>query len=272
MRIARYESGGKISYGIVEGDSVTPIEGDLFGSKRPNGPAAPLSSVRLLAPVVPRMILATALNYPSHLGNFTASPRPELFVKGLNTLSNPGDDVIVPADSGRVDYEGEMVAVIGKRAQKVSVAEALDYVFGYTCGNDVSCRPWQRADMQWFRGKSCDGHGPIGPWIATADEFDPTNMELRTILNGKEVQHCNTGEMINSLAEIISFASQTCVLEPGDIIFSGTSGQPLQINPGDVVDVTIDGLGTLSNPIVADPLPSTWQDLRQDTRQLAGSR
>jgi 2-keto-4-pentenoate hydratase/2-oxohepta-3-ene-1,7-dioic acid hydratase in catechol pathway len=272
MLVARYETGGKISYGIVEGDRVTPIEGDLFGSRRPAGEPLALSGVKLLAPVVPRLILATALNYPSHLGNFTASPRPELFVKGANTLANPGDDVVIPAGCDRVDYEGEVVAVIGRRARKVTVGDALDYVLGYTCGNDVSCRPWQRGDMQWFRGKSCDGHGPIGPWIAIDEGLDATNMELRTLLNGKEVQHCNTGEMINSVAEIISFVSQTCVLEPGDIIFTGTSGQPLAINPGDVVDVVVEGIGTLTNPVVADPLPSTWQDLREDTRQPAASR
>src|SRR3972149_4148502 len=165
MRIARFEAGGRVSYGLVEGDSVTPVEGDLFGSRRPAGDPVPLSSVRLLAPVVPRLMLATALNYPSHLGQNVASPRPELFVKGNNCLSNPGDPIVMPAGCERVDYEGELVVVIGRRCSRVSVEDALSYVLGYTCGNDVSARDRQRGDQQWFRGKSSDTFGPLGPWI-----------------------------------------------------------------------------------------------------------
>ena len=156
MRIARFEANGRISYGIVEGDAVTPIEGDLFGARRPAGAPLALSRVRLLAPLLPRQMLAVALNYPSHLGERPASPRPELFLKAQSCLSNPGDPIVLPAGCERVDYEGEMVVVIGRRAKKVAVGEALDYALGYTCGNDVSARPWQRGDMQWFRGKSCD--------------------------------------------------------------------------------------------------------------------
>jgi 2-keto-4-pentenoate hydratase/2-oxohepta-3-ene-1,7-dioic acid hydratase in catechol pathway len=262
MRIARYEAGGRISHGIVEGNSITPIEGSLFGDRRPAGPAAPLNSVRLLAPVVPNIILAVALNYPSHLGTQTPSPRPELFVKGNNTLANPEDEIVLPAGCERVDYEGEVVVVIGKRCKKVTAEQALDYVFGYTCGNDVSCRPWQRGDQQWFRGKSSDGHGPIGPWVVTKDELQATNMWLSTRLNGKEVQRCNTGEMVNSIADTIAFLSQTCTLDAGDIIFTGTSGQPQALKPGDVVEVDVEGVGVLRNSFIADPIPSNWTDRR----------
>lgn len=262
MRIARYESNGRVSYGLVEGDSVTPVEGDLFGARRPSGAAVPLSGVRLLAPVVPRLMLAVALNYPSHLQDpSTVSPRPELFVKGNNTLANPGDPVVLWAGCERIDYEGEVVAVIGRHCSKVSVADALNYVLGYSCGNDVSCRDWQRGDIQWFRGKSSDGHGPIGPWIV--DGLDAENMNLSTRLNGEEVQRCNTGEMINSIAETVSFASRTVALEPGDVIFTGTSGRPRQLKPGDIVEVDVEGIGVLSNPMVADPNPMPWVDLRQ---------
>ncbi len=270
MRIARYETGGRVSYGVVEGDAVTPVEGDLFGSRRPAGAPVPLSSVRVLAPVVPRLMLAVALNYPSHLGERAASPRPELFVKGNNCLSNPGDPIVLPAGCERVDYEGELVAVIGRRCSKVSVEEALSYVLGYTCGNDVSARDWQqgtdsqRADQQWFRGKSCDTFGPIGPWIV--EGLDATNLNLATRLNGEEVQRCNTGEMINSAAEIISFVSRVVALEPGDVIFTGTSGQPRALSPGDVVEVEVEGVGVLSNPVVADKRPLPWKDLRPDLR------
>src|SRR3989304_2442556 len=140
MRIARFEAGGRVSYGLVEGDSVTPVERDLFGSRRPAGDPVPLSSVRLLAPVVPRLMLATALNYPSHRGQNVASPRPELFVKGNNCLSNPGAPIVMPAGCERVDYEGELVVGIGRRCSRVSVEDGLSCVLGYTCGNDVSAR------------------------------------------------------------------------------------------------------------------------------------
>jgi 2-keto-4-pentenoate hydratase/2-oxohepta-3-ene-1,7-dioic acid hydratase in catechol pathway len=263
MRIARFESNGKVQHGLVEGSSVTPIEGDLFGARRPTGAALPLSSVRLLAPVVPRLMLAIGLNYPSHVQG-PVSPRPELFVKGNNTLANPGDAIVMPAGCERVDYEGELVAVIGRRCAKVSVADALSYVLGYTCGNDVSARDWQRADLQWFRGKSLDAFGPIGPWIV--DGLDPTNLELSTRLNGEEVQHCNTGEMINGVAETISFVSRWVALEPGDVIFTGTSGRPQALKHGDVVEVAVEGLGVLSNSFVDDPAPMPWQDLREDLR------
>jgi len=260
MRIARFEANGRVSYGLVDGDSITPIEGDLFGQGRPSGNPIPLGSVRLLAPVVPRLMLATALNYPSHLGQNTASPRPELFIKGNNCLSNPGDPIVLPAGCERVDYEGELVVVIGRRCSRVSVAEAIDYVFGYTCGNDVSARDWQRGDQQWFRGKSCDTFGPLGPWVV--EGLDPTNLELSTRLNGKEVQRCNTGEMINSVAETISFISQVATLQPGDVIFTGTSGRPRALSPGDVVEVEVEEIGVLRNPVIADPLASTWTDRR----------
>lgn len=260
MRLARFESNGRTSYGSVEGDSVTPIEGDLFGSRRPGGPALPLSGVRLLAPVVPRQMLAVALNYPSHLGDRPASPRPEIFVKANCSLANPGDAIILPAGSERIDYEGELVVVIGRRCKKVTPEAALSYVLGYTCGNDVSARDWQRGDQQWFRGKSCDTFGPIGPWIV--EGLDPTNLNLSTRLNGEEVQRCNTGEMINSVADTISFISQVATLEPGDVIFTGTSGRPRALSPGDAVEVEVAEIGVLRNPVIADPIAPTWTDRR----------
>jgi 2-keto-4-pentenoate hydratase/2-oxohepta-3-ene-1,7-dioic acid hydratase in catechol pathway len=260
MKIARFEHNGSVSYGIVDGDGVTPIEGDLFGSRRPSGPALPLSSVKLLSPVVPRQMLAVALNYPSHLGQRPASPRPELFVKANSCLADPEQPIILPAGSERVDYEGELVVVIGRHCKKVTVEDALSYVLGYTCGNDVSARDWQRGDQQWFRGKSSDTFGPIGPWIV--EGLDPTNLRLSTRLNGEEVQSCNTGEMINSVAETISFASQVATLEPGDVIFTGTSGQPRAMSPGDVVEVEVAGVGVLRNPVIADPISPTWKDRR----------
>lgn len=260
MRYCRFESGGTISFGTIEGEIVSPFAGDLFGDRRPAGAPLALSAVRLLAPLVPRQMLAVALNYASHLGDRPADPRPEIFVKANSCLADPEQPIILPAGSERVDYEGELVVVIGRRAKKVSVADALSYVFGYTCGNDVSARDWQRGDRQWFRGKSSDTFGPIGPWIV--DGLDSTRLQLSTRLNGEEVQRCSTGEMINSVAETISFCSQVATLEPGDVIFTGTSGQPRAMSPGDVVEVEVSGIGVLRNPVIADPIAPTWTDRR----------
>ncbi|MPZ49866.1 MAG: DUF2437 domain-containing protein [Dehalococcoidia bacterium] len=260
MRIARYESGGRESYGLVDGDMVTPVSGGLFGPKQPSGAAVPLSGVKLLSPVAPRTMYAVALNYPSHLGEQVAAPRPEIFVKGLNSLAGPTDQIVLPRSAGRVDYEGEIVVVIGKKAKKVSVDDALSHVYGYSCGNDVSAREWQNGDRQWFRGKSCDTFGVIGPWVV--DGLDANDIELRTRLNGEEVQHCNSSEMINSIAETISFISQVATLEVGDVIFTGTSGKPRAMKHGDVVEVDVGGVGVLRNEVIDDPIPATWQDRR----------
>ena len=249
MKIARFERDGAVSYGLVEGDTVTPVEGGLFGSRRPSGAPIALSAVKLLSPLLPRQMLAVALNYPSHLDERPASPRPEIFSQGEFVPRDPDQPIVLPAGSARVDYEGELVVVIGRHCKKVTVQDALSYVFGYTCGNDVSARDWQRGDQQWFRGKSSDTFGPIGPWIV--DGLDPTNLHLTTRLNGEEVQRCNTGEMINSVAETIALVSQVCTLEPGDVIFTGTSGQPRAMKDGDVVEVEVEEIGVLRNPVIA---------------------
>ena len=250
MRIARFESDGRVSYGLVEGDSVTPIAGDLFGDRRPAGPALPLSSVKLLAPLVPRQILAVALNYGSHLGERPASPKPELFLKAPSSIIGPGDAIVLPAGSERVDYEGELVVVIGRRCRKVSEAEALSCVLGYTCGNDVSARDWQRGDTQWWRAKSSDTFSPLGPWIV--DGLDPTDLELRTRVNGEEVQSTSTRLLLHSVARVISFASQVITMAPGDLIYTGTPGQTRPLKPGDTVEVEVTGIGVLRNPVAAE--------------------
>jgi 2-keto-4-pentenoate hydratase/2-oxohepta-3-ene-1,7-dioic acid hydratase in catechol pathway len=153
-----------------------------------------------------------------------------------------------------VDYEGELVAVIGRRCRRVSPWEALDYVFGYTCGNDVSARSWQRGDLQWWRAKGADTFAPIGPWLVTG--IDPSALELRTLLNGREVQRGNTSELIYDVAQLISHASQAMTLEPGDLVFTGTPGETGPLSPGDVVEVAVEGVGVLRNPVVqAGPAP-----------------
>ena len=258
MLFARFQHGGSEGYGLVADGRVTPLEGDVFGEHRPSGEELPLDSVRLLAPVArPGKLLAAAVNYPSHVagsqamtGLTEAPKKPELFLKPSSSIVGPEGTIVLPRDCGRVDYEGELVAIIGRACRGVGPEEALTYVFGYTCGNDVSARHWQRDDVQWWRAKGSDTFSPIGPFIATG--LDPADLELRTRLNGREVQAANTGTLIHSVAALIAFASRVMTLEPGDLVFTGTPGETGRLSEGDVVEVEIGGIGVLRNTVKAE--------------------
>jgi 2-keto-4-pentenoate hydratase/2-oxohepta-3-ene-1,7-dioic acid hydratase in catechol pathway len=251
----RFQHGARVAYGLVEGDWLQPLSGDLFGDHAPSGDSLPLADVKLLAPIErPGKILAAAVNYQSHvpsgrtvLKDDNAPAVPQLFLKPSSSVVGPGDTIVLPAEARRVDAEGEVVAVIGRLCRNVSPEQALDYVFGYTCGNDVSARHWQRDDVQWWRAKGSDTFSPIGPCIATG--LDPANISLRTRVNGAEVQSGNTSDLIHSIAAMISFASKVMTLEPGDLLFTGTPGEPPKLADGDVCDVEIDGIGVLTNPV-----------------------
>ena len=250
LRFARFRYGRRRGYALVEGDLLRPIVGSLFGAWRSAEESVPLSRVRLLAPVRPSKILAVALNYRSHLQQFdqsSAPANPELFLKPPSAAIGPEEAIVLPAAAGRVDYEGELVAVIGRRARDLTPDEALAHVLGYTCGNDVSARDWQQGDLQWWRAKGCDTFAPIGPWIVTG--LDPTNLELRTRVNGEVVQSINTSLLIYDVARLVSFASQAMTLEPGDILFTGTPGTTAPLKAGEVVEVDIGGIGVLRNPV-----------------------
>jgi 2-keto-4-pentenoate hydratase/2-oxohepta-3-ene-1,7-dioic acid hydratase in catechol pathway len=258
MLFARFQHGGFEGYGLVDDGGIRPLEGDLFGEHRPSGEELPLDSVRLLAPVArPGKVLAAAVNYPSHVagsqamtGLAEAPKKPELFLKPSSSIIGPEETIVLPRDSGRVDYEGELVAVVGRACRGVGPEEALTYVFGYTCGNDVSARHWQRDDLQWWRAKGSDTFSPIGPFIATG--LDPADLELRTRLNGREVQAANTGTLIHSVAALVAFASIVMTLEPGDLVFTGTPGETGRLSEGDVVEVEIGGIGVLRNAVRAE--------------------
>lgn len=254
MIYARFEHKGNVSWGSVEGERVQPLAGDIFGQRQSSGDSLPLSDVRLLAPALPSKIIAAAVNYHSHveasravLAAGEAPKQPELFLKPPSAVVGPEDAIVLPPDAGRVDYEGELVAVIGRTCRNVTPAEALDHVFGYTCGNDVSARDWQRGDLQWWRAKGVDTFAPLGPWLVTG--LDPRNLQLRTRLNGQEVQSTNTQLLIQSVANLVSFASRVMTLLPGDLVFTGTPGETGAISAGDIVEVEIEGIGVLSNPV-----------------------
>ncbi|MEX0683670.1 MAG: fumarylacetoacetate hydrolase family protein [Dehalococcoidia bacterium] len=258
MRFCRFRFGEAIRFGLLEGDSIQPLEGNIFGDHHPAGEPLSLEAVQLLPPFVPQTILAAAVNYQSHLSSGRAVLKdddapaiPQLFFKPSSSVVGPGDLIILPARARRVDAEGELVAVIGRTCRKVPPEQALDYVSGYTCGNDVSARHWQRDDLQWWRAKGSDTFTAIGPVIATG--LDPSDLMLKTRVNGEERQASSTNQLIHSVATMISFASQVMTLAPGDMLFTGTPGEPPKLEDGDVVEVEIEGIGVLSNPVRREP-------------------
>ena len=184
MKFARYEAHGEIAYGVVDGETVRQITTTPFEPHQVTDHAHPLDHVHLLAPVMPGKVLAIALNYGTHLGQADRPTQVEPFWKNPSATIGPGESIVIPTGSGKNDAEGELVVVMGKRAKRVSKADALDYVLGYTCGNDVSARPWQRNDKQWWRGKGSDTFGPLGPYLVT--DLDPTKLELKIRVNGEE--------------------------------------------------------------------------------------
>ena len=167
MKFARYRANGRTSYGIVDNDTVTEIEGDIYGDIETTSARHNLADVKLVTPCEPTKVLAVGLNYASHLGDRKQPQVPGIFFKTLTSLLDPEGTIILPRDAGLIEHEGELVIVIGRRAKSVSKENALDYILGYTAGNDVSCRPWQRGDLQWWRAKGSDTFGPLGPFINT---------------------------------------------------------------------------------------------------------
>ena len=287
-RYARFQVGNAVAYGVIEGDSVRQIDGDLFGSWKPTDRTYPLSGVRLLVPVEhPSKVLAMAGNYKSHLGGeqqvttvvtttkvttnvksgqTTSDSKttteiekpgeippkfalPQLFHKSPSCLVASGENIVIPPGTGDVHFEGELVIVIGRTAKNINEAEAGKYILGVTCGNDVSARDWQKGDVQWWRAKASDTFGPVGPYIATGLDYD--NLRLRLRVNGKVMQDESTAQLIHNVSKIVSFTSRHVTLEPGDLIFTGTPGTTSAIKPGDKVEVEIEGIGTLVNSVVA---------------------
>jgi len=248
-KYARFELGGTVAYGIVEGERVRQIDGDLFGAWKPTDRTCTLSEVKLLPPTQPTKILACAGNYKSHLGDAPAHPHPEFFFKVPSCLIACGQQIVIPKGTEEVHYEAELVIVIGKRAKNVAEDQALDCVLGVTCGNDVSARDWQKNDVQWWRAKGSDTFGPCGPWIVSGINYDDLLLQLR--LNGEVRQKQRTSDMEHGVAAIVSWASRHVTLEPGDLIFTGTPGKTTAIQPGDVVEVELEGVGVLRNTVRA---------------------
>ena len=247
-RYVRYAAGSDTSYGMLDGQVIRELGGDLFSSPRPTGRTSRLDQVTLLAPATPGKVIAVGLNYITHLGERPSAAYPGLFAKMPTSIIGPEANVIYPADATNLHFEGELVVVIGRKAQNVSVADAPRYIFGVTAGNDISERDWQRADLQWFRAKASDTFGPLGPMIVTGLNYG--DLLLQTRVNGEVVQSQRTKDLIFDVPTIVSYVSRYVTLEPGDVIYTGTPGTTKAMKPGDVVEVEIDGIGVLRNRIV----------------------
>ena len=247
-KYVRYSLAGATSYGILEGDQIRELKGDLFASPAHTGKRVPLSSVKLLPPCDPKKVIAVGLNYKTHLGERPAAEYPGLFAKYPTSIIAHGDNIVIPPDAKNVHYEGELVVVIGKRAKNVDAKTAKSHVFGVPIGNDVSEREWQKTDLQWFRAKATDTFGPMGPSIVTGLNYD--DLLLETKLNGQVVQSQRTKDLIFDVATIVSYLSKYVTLEPGDVIFTGTPGTTRAFKPGDTIEVEIEGIGTLRNKAV----------------------
>lgn len=247
-RYVRYEHQGRIAYGILEGEVVREIRGGLFAGGSETGARARLAAVKLLWPCEPSKILAVGLNYKSHLGDRPAPAKPELFFKPVTSLVEPEGNIVIPPGARNVHYEGELVAIIGKKARRVSADEALGCIFGFTCGNDVSERDWQRGDLQWWRAKGADTFAPLGPAIATGLDYKKSRLQTR--VNGEVKQSQLLSDLLFDAAAVVSFTSQYVTLLPGDVIYTGTPGSTSALKHGDVVEVEIDGIGVLRNKVV----------------------
>jgi acylpyruvate hydrolase len=262
MKICSYvRDDGVVRAGIVEGGAVRDA-GTVPWSVTPGEVVAPIDALELLAPVpAPGKVVCVGRNYAEHAAETgsDAPTEPQLFAKWANAVVATGADVILPRITHALDYEAELVAVIGTTARRVPESRALHHVLGYTCGNDVSARDLQFGDTQWTRGKALDTFAPMGPWIVTTDEIpDPQGLGIRTLVNGETRQDDTTANMLFSVARIIEFVTEAITLDPGDVIYTGTPPgvgvgrtPPVFLAAGDVVRVEIDRIGAIENRIVA---------------------
>lgn len=248
MRVCRVLNGEDARYGLADDAVVTLISDEPFAAWEREEDVS-LRTARLLAPVVPTKIVCVGINYRTHAKEMghKLPTEPVIFLKPSTAMNAPGGTIQLPQPDMRVDYEGELAAVIGRRARHVRASDAPHHVLGFTCANDVTARDIQKADGQWTRAKSFDGFCPLGPWVET--DVDPDDLELETRVNGKVVQSARTSDMVFGVFELVSFISSVMTLLPGDVVLTGTPGGIGPLHPGDVVEVEIEGIGTLSNPV-----------------------
>lgn len=252
MRIARFSLDGVPKFGIVDGPELVVLNGHpLVAGYDTTGERIPIKDVKLLAPTIPSKVVCVGLNYADHVAEIkdaAASAEPTLFLKPSSAIIGPGDAIVLPQQSEKVDLEVELTIVIGQIAKNVTEKDALNYVWGYTVANDVTARDLQMSDQQWARSKSFDSFCPIGPWIET--EFVPDGQELSSRINGETKQASTIDHMLHNVPKLISYVSQNMTLLPGDVILTGTPAGITQIVSGDVVECEIEGIGTLVNSVL----------------------
>jgi 2-keto-4-pentenoate hydratase/2-oxohepta-3-ene-1,7-dioic acid hydratase in catechol pathway len=256
----RYQSGGRANYGIVEGDTVRAVEGDPFTRYTLTGRKCQVADVELLVPVVPGTFYAIGSNYKNHvIGRAKVkgtAPKfydvPRVGYRANSALIASGEDIVKPKDAGpRFEYEGELVAVIGQRARRVTPEQGAECIFGWTIGNDLTERDWQRGDPTNLRGKNADTFKPMGPYMVTG--LDLRDMTTNVRINGRTVHSFPTGDMLFSPGEVVSSVSRYNTLSPGDVVWLGTDEVPEQVQPGDLIEIEITGIGVLTNRVVAEP-------------------
>ncbi len=250
MRIIRYQQPDSLpQYGWLAGETVGPIQGDLFGTFQRDEPKIPLDSVRLLTPAAPSKIICVGRNYAAHAKEHGVDvPKiPLIFLKPPSALIADGETIVLPPQSQQVEHEAELTVVIGRRGFRITPEDAFSHVFGYAIANDVTARDLQRSDGQWTRAKGFDTFCPLGPWIET--EFDPADAVITCKVNGELRQMASTRDMIFTIPQLIAYISSVMTLEPGDIILTGTPAGVSPLHPGDTVEAEIEGIGKLSNPV-----------------------
>lgn len=252
MRLLRFRHGDRIATGaILEDDTIRVLEGTFFERPVPTGEEIPLEDVHLLAPVLPSKVVGVGKNYFSHAAELGAPvpEEPRLFLKPSTAVNGPGDPIPLLPISHRVEFEGELAVVIGRLARHVRAEEAGRYILGHTIANDVTLRDLQKPDEQWARAKGFDGSCPLGPWIET--DLDPGDVFIQTRLNGEPRQQATTAEMVFGVAALIEAITAFMTLLPGDVIITGTPEGTGTLEPGDLVEVDVDGIGVLANPVTS---------------------
>jgi 2-keto-4-pentenoate hydratase/2-oxohepta-3-ene-1,7-dioic acid hydratase in catechol pathway len=251
MKIVRFRTTGPAAWGLLDDEgAVIVASGRPFVDLHPTGQVVP--NPTLLAPVTPRTVICVGRNYRSHAEEFgnQVPEEPLLFLKPPSAVVGPDAPVVYPAASARVDPEAELVVVTGRRARRVPAADAWSVIGGYTCGNDVTARDIQKSDGQWTRGKGFDTFCPLGPWVET--DYDPTDVAVTCTVDGERRQHGRTGDLIFPIPYLIEYITRFTTLQPGDVVLTGTPEGVRPVRPGNRVTVSVEGLGSLSNPIVAE--------------------
>jgi 2-keto-4-pentenoate hydratase/2-oxohepta-3-ene-1,7-dioic acid hydratase in catechol pathway len=249
MKLIRFLAQGRPSRGILTGNEVAELDGDYSAPLRTQKTSYVFSQIQLLPPCAPSKIVAVGLNYRDHAVelNLPVPSAPVIFLKPPTAVIGPGEAVLYPAGSSRVDYEAELGVVMKDRVRNISPAAARDHILGYTCANDVTARDLQKNDGQWTRAKSFDTFCPVGPWIET--DLNPENLLIESYLNGERRQSSRTSQFIFTVDFLVSFISGIMTLEPGDLIITGTPSGIGPMKPGDEIEVRIEGIGSLKNTV-----------------------